>query len=232
MRRCMRKAKRKFRSGVSLIELAITSAMSVMLISAVGILLVSSSRAWQNTYSSAHKKIRQDAMAVTVAFGAAGRKSNRLDYRIYNVIDGVFYPAAPETAEPRQVVSGDAVEFRYWDTELDQSDTEDLMDVAKTATAYALFYIEGAKLKVDYGQYPPGGVPEGGGKRNKTGVETVILAENVSTDTDNDIGAFSHTTLNGVGEGSVRINIVLTDPGDGETIRVMTATLMRNLWPR
>ena len=59
---------------------------------------------------------------------------------------------------------------------------------------------------------------------------TTVLAENVSTDPG--IGAFSHTTLNGVGEGSVRINITLTDPEDNESIKVMTATFMRNIWPR
>jgi len=33
------------------------------------------------------------------------------------------------------------------------------MDVTKTATAYALFYLDGEKLKVDYGPYPPGAAP-------------------------------------------------------------------------
>jgi len=59
---------------------------------------------------------------------------------------------------------------------------------------------------------------------------TTVLAENVTTDPDTD--AFSHTVLNGKGQGAVRINITLTDPADGETIKVMTATLMRNMWPR
>jgi len=60
----------------------------------------------------------------------------------------------------------------------------------------------------------------------------VLLAEHVSVDKDSTAGAFSHTTVGGTGQGSVRINIVLTDPTDNETIRVMTATLMRNIWPR
>jgi hypothetical protein len=54
------------------------------------------------------------------------------------------------------VVSGDAVEFRYWDVDLDASDSHDLMDVTKTATAYALFYLDGDRLKVDSDPYPPG----------------------------------------------------------------------------
>jgi len=51
----------------------------------------------------------------------------------------------------------------------------------------------------------------------------------VSTGTN---GAFSHTTLNGRGQGSIRINITLTDPDDGDTAEVRAATLLRNMWPR
>jgi hypothetical protein len=127
-------------------------------------------------------------------------------------------------------VSGNAVEFRFWDVELDETDSHKVMDVTKTATAYALFYLKDGQLKVDYGPYPPGAVPAGGGNRNTSNITTTVFAENVSTDPG--IGAFSHTTLNGVGQGSVRINITLTDPADGESIKVMTATLMRNIWPR
>ena len=107
------------------------------------------------------------------------------------------------------------------------------MDPTKTATAYALFYLDGDSLKLDYGPYPPGAVPPGGGSKNTSGVVTeVLLAENVSTDPNSSIDAFSHTTIGGVGQGSVRMNVILTDPEDDEEIRVMTATLMRNVWPR
>jgi hypothetical protein len=162
-----------------------------------------------------------------------GRRSNRLGYTIYEVNGGTFTPAAPVTSDPQEVVSGDAVEFRYWDVGLDSTDSSDLMDPTKTATAYALFYLEGDALKVDYGPYPPGAVPEGGGSKNTSGVVTeVLLAENVSTDPNSTVDAFSHTTINGIGQGSVRMKVVLTDPEDDEEISVMTATLMRNVWPR
>jgi len=95
-----------------------------------------------------------------------------------------------------------------------------------------LFYIDGDELKVDYGPYPPGGVPDDGGARNTTGVTTEVLAENVSIDEDCEVGAFSHTVVNGVGQGSVRININLTDPETDETVKIVTSTLMRNMWPR
>jgi Tfp pilus assembly protein PilV len=226
----MRSDNRKFRVGLTLIELIITMVIASMLVLAAGVLLVSGQRAWQQTYNSAHKQIKEDAYAVMVAFGSMGRKANKLGYTIYNMEGGVFVPAVPQTSDPQEVVSGDAVEFRYWDVELDASDSHDLMDITKTATAYALFYLDGNRLKVDYGPYPPGAVPTGGGARNTSNVTTTILAENVTA--DDNIGAFSHTTLNGVGQGCVRINITLTDPQDGDSVKVMTATLMRNIWPR
>jgi len=216
-----------------MIELLVAMTMNMIVILAVGILLVGGNRAWLNTYNSANKKIKDDALATTVAFGSMGRKANRLAYTIYKIDGGTFEPAVPITSDPEEVVSGDAVEFRYWDVGFDKTDTQNLLDVTKTATAYALFYLDGDKLKVDYGPYPPGAVPEGSGSRNTSGVITkVLLAENVSTNKDSNVDAFSHTTLNGIGQGSVRINIILTDPEDNESINVMTATLMRNIWPR
>jgi hypothetical protein len=124
------------------------------------------------------------------------------------------------------------VEFRYWDVELDKTDSHNLIDVAKIATAYALFYLDGDKLKVDYGPYPPGAVAAGGG-RNTAGVKTVVLTENASADPDSAAaGPFSHTTISKEGRASVRINIILTDPQDGEIINVKTSTFLRNIWPR
>jgi hypothetical protein len=205
-------------------------AISLILVLAMGSLLVSGNRTWQQTFYSANKEIKRDADAVTIAFGSMGRKANRLGYIIYNINGSTFTPAVPGTSNPQEVVSGNAVEFRYWDVEFDATDSHRVMDVTKMATAYALFYLVGDQLKVDYGPYPPGAVPAGGGSRNTSGVTTMVLAENVSTDPG--IGAFSHTTLNSVGQGSVRINIVLTDPADGDSVKVMTATLMRNIWPR
>jgi len=220
---------RKFHSGLTLIEMVVTMTIATFLVLVVGVLLVSGQHCWQQTYNSAHKQIKQDAQAVMIRFGSMGRKANRLNYVLYNVGGSTFTPAAPHTHNPEEVVYGNAVEFRYWDKELQAGDPYNLMDVTKTATAYALFYFDGKKLKVDYGAYPPGGVPSGGGQRNASGV-TTILADNVTPDPN---GAFSHTTVSGVGQGSVRINVTITDaehPTD--SIKVMTATMMRNIWPR
>ena len=175
-----------------------------------------------------------------LTFGSMGRMSNRnprdlfnpdLDYgyAIYTVEGSSYSVSEPEGNEP-QVVSGTAVEFIYWDSELDSADSGHLMDATKIATAYALFYIEDGKLMLDRGPYPPGAVSGNGGSKNTQNVITTTLAENVSYDSD--LGAFSYTVEDGIGRGCIRIHIILTDPDDGETITVMTATLMRNIWPR
>jgi prepilin-type N-terminal cleavage/methylation domain-containing protein len=220
----------RFCYGFTLTELIVTMAISLILVLTTGSLLVSGTNAWKKTYDSSQEQIKLDADAVTVAFGSIGRKSNRISYVIYNINGDTFTPVVPNPTPPQQVVSGNAVEFRYWDVELDATDSHRVMDVTKPATAYALFYISGGQLKVDYGPYPPGGVPAGGGHKNSSNIKTSVLARNVTTSPG--IGAFSHTTLNGIGQGSVRINIILTDPANGDTIRVMTAVLMRNIWPR
>ncbi len=193
---------------------------------AVGVLMVSGQRGWHRSYNSTQKKIKHQAQTVMLTFDSIGKKSNRPYYTIYDVIGNKFTPAVPFGSEPEEVVSGDAVEFRYWDLELAD---DKYLDPSNTGTAYALFYLDGDKLKVDYGPYPHGAVPTGGGARNEP-FTTHILAENVSADPN--IGAFSHTTLNGVGMGSVRISVTLTDPDDNEQIKVMTTTLLRNIWPR
>ena len=139
----------RFRSGVILTELVITMAISLVLVSAIGVLLISGNRTWQQTYDSAHKQIKQDAQAVTVAFGSMGRKSNRLGYIIYNInINGnTFTPAVPTTSNPEEVVSGDAVEFRYWDVKLDETDSHDLMDVTKNSNSLCPFLSRGRPVE-------------------------------------------------------------------------------------
>jgi hypothetical protein len=226
------KRKRRFGSGVTMVEVVMAMVLNSIVALSVGILLIGGNRGWQKIYNSANKDIKQDALATTLAFGSIGRKANRLSYQIYKVNEGTFLPAVPETSNAEEIVSGDAVEFRYWDVALDEKDSSSLMDTSKKATAYALFYFDENKLKIDYGPYPPGGAPDDGGPRNTTGVITEILADNVSRDESSDAGAFSHTTINGVGQGCVRINIILKDPETEETVKIMTSTLMRNMWPR
>ena len=217
------------RQGFTLVEMIVAMIINMIIISGVGILMVGGNRAWQKCYNSANHQIKQDALATTLEFGNVGRKSNRLSYTIYKREGDTYFKALPQTKNPVEVVSGEAVEFGYWDSRLDSSDSQNLMDKTKLATAYAFFYIDDKKLKVDYGPYPPGAVTNG--KRNASGVTTNILSESVSMSDSND-GFFSHTTVNGVGQGSVRINITLKNIEDGESAQIMTSTYLRNIWPR
>jgi hypothetical protein len=216
--------------GVTLVELAVSSVVATILVFTVGLLLNGSSRAWLQTYKSLHGSTHENAEVIISTFGSIGRRSNRASYSLYLISQGVFTPALPAAGHPDSVVSGAAVEFRYWDVPLDASDSHSLMDASKPATAYALFYLDGHRLKVDYGHYPPGAVPAGGGARNTAGVTTLVLADNVNMDGSG--SPFSHNTVANAGQGSVRLNVTLTDPNTGETTKVMTTALMRNVWPR
>jgi len=227
---CMQNSKSKFLPGFTLVELVVGMTVGTIVILSTGVLLVSGHRAWRRTYDSVNKKIIHQADLAATVFGSVARKANRLDYKLYNISGPDFIPALGQDLQPQEVVFGDAVEFRYWDVELDKNDSHKVMDVTKPATAYALFYLDGDILKVDYGPYPPGAVSDGGGMRNTGNVTTVALAENVSNDAD--CRPFSHTTVNGVGQGSVRVNITLVDPDDNDTARIETAALLHNVWPR
>jgi hypothetical protein len=228
-RQIMRRNKRKFCPGFSLIELLVTISISLVAILVLGVLFVSGIDSWKETYNKAHGQIEEDSRAITIAFGSMGRMANRSNYVIYRKTGSTYTPRVSATPSVDTVVSGDSVEFRYWDVPLDTHDTHHLIDVMKTATAYAFFYLDGTELKIDYGSCPPGAVPAGGGTKNPPN-STIILARNVSADPN--IGIFSDTMLNNIRKGSVRINAILTDPNDGDTIRVMTSTFMRNTWPR
>jgi len=111
-----------------LTELSVTSVVCLILVLTVGILLVSGTNACQRAYASANKKIKQDAMATSIAFGSVGRKANRLGYIVYEVSGADLIPALPKTSRPQEVVWGDAVEFRYWDVPLDETDSHSVMD--------------------------------------------------------------------------------------------------------
>ncbi len=233
----MKTTKNKFRSGIGLVELCTTMLISTILVLCVGILLVGGQRAWNETLNSSQKKVKQDAQLVMIRFGSVGRRANRLAFEIYEIEGNIFTPVEPETSE-EEVISGDAVEFRLWDSEIIcnpefneeiDEENEELLEPSCTGTAYVLFYLDNDELMVDYGPYPPGGVPDGGGSK-RTPTRTEVLAENVTTDPQ--IGAFSTTVIGQTRNGCIRINITLTDPNDGETIKVLTSTLLRNQWPR
>jgi prepilin-type N-terminal cleavage/methylation domain-containing protein len=211
-----------YKRGFTLIELvlAMTAALIVALI--VGSLLLSGQRSWARAFNYANSKSQLDALASTITFGSIGRKSNRMNYAIYEVSGGQF-EQAPLPGGAEEVVAGQAVEFRYWDGDLNAN----IMDTSITATAYALFYLDGDKLMLDLGPYPPGGVDADGHKLEGDDITTLTLVENVVA------LEFSHTTrdISGDGKGCIRMNLTIFDPKDKSPTTVTAATLMRNVWP-
>jgi hypothetical protein len=221
--------RRKFRTGLTLIELVAASAIDLIVMSAAAALLVSGHRGWSRAYGYANSNIQRNAVETMLAFGKIGRMSNKTDYVLYKVNSGTFTgPVLPPASDPQAVVFGDAVEFRHWDTDLahmSESQQKATMKADVTGNAYVLFYLEGGYLKVDRGRYPPGGVDGAGTKRTPS--STQVLAENVQ------YLRFSHTTRNaqGDGQGCVKLEMRLHDTTRGTSITVETATLMRNVWP-
>ncbi len=211
--------------GFTLIETVVAMAASLIVVLIVGSLIVSGHKSWIRMFNYANSKSQLDTMAATITFGIYGRKSNRMDYVLYEITGGKFTKVLP-SADPEEVVSGQAVEFRFWDTELN----DDIMNTSVTATAYALFYLNGDKLMLDRGPCPPGAIDAVGNKLEGASVSTATLAENVAN------LEFSHTTRNlaGDGKGCVRMRLTLNDP-DGNPrspqTTITAATLMRNTWP-
>lgn len=217
----------KKNTGFSLIELLIAMSISSILALSVGVLLIGGQRSWAKIYNDANSEMRQGSYAIMTAFGSIGRQSNRLNYTLYTKEGNKYIPSTASGGN-EQIVYGDAVEFRYWAGT--QNGTSNL-DTSNTGTDYAFFYIEDKKMKVDYGKViPPGAVPSGGGPKNTVDIATTVLADNV---VPNPKGAFNHTVIGGVGQGSVRIDVTIEDDNDSDNnVRVMTTTLLRNIWPR
>lgn len=225
----MRQTKTSCRCGLTLIELVTAMVIGVVAVMTLAVLLSAGQRNWTQAYNLANKGIQIDALQTMISFGSTGRRSNKTDYRLYKVNGSTFTRVTPPAGSPVSVVNADAVEFRFWDGEL----TPAYMDSSVTATRYALFYLDGTTLKMDIGPYDSatkiGGVTpaESGSRTTGPDVTTRTIAENVTSLN------FSHTTKNaaGDGDGSVRIDAVLTDPQDGRFVEVKAATLIRNVWP-
>jgi len=215
--------RRKLAKGITIIELVIGVVVSIIVIFTAGLLLVSGQKNWISSYEYAYGDVQVNAIETMLAFGSAGRKSNKSDYVLYDYdgkkFDGPILPT--DVSNPEEVVSGNAVEFRYWDAELNDS----FMDTDITGNAYRLFYVEEDQLIMETGPYPPGAILPSGGNRTPTGKH--ILAQNVQS------VVFSHMTTNaeGDGNGCVKMDLTIFDPAEGKGIHVKTATLMRNVWP-
>jgi prepilin-type N-terminal cleavage/methylation domain-containing protein len=219
------------RRGLTLIELIAAIGIASIVMLAAAMLVSSGFKGWNQIYNNANCETRLGAMDTMIALGAIGRKSNKMDYCVYEVTGNTFERVGIDPpSNPDDILTGQAVEFRYWDTELDAG----LMNPDVNATAYALFYLDTGthQLKVDHGPYDPAGGEPGGviGSHRNPGadVTTTTLAKNVFS------VEFSHTAKNitGDGQGCVRMKLVITDPTDGSPKTTIAATLMRNTWPQ
>jgi type II secretory pathway pseudopilin PulG len=228
---------RKRNTGFSLVEIGVAVGISTILFLVVGVLLVGGQRSWNKTYESAYGQDRQAGEIAVSAFTSVGRKANCESYKIYNKSGGTFVEVAKLTSAAEEVVSGNAAELRYWDVDIDEGDTYNLMDTAKDSTAYAFFYLEDGVLYADYysdrdGTKPPQAVTAGA--RRTSGVTTVTLAENVTKDPN--IGIFSHTVKGSIGskkgQGCVRLTMLVGEPNSTKQNKVMSAIWLRNKWPR
>ncbi len=222
-------ANQRSNRGVTLVEVVVTMAVAAIPLLAVGTLLVGAQNSWEQTYAGVHKPIREDASILTTAFATVGRKSNRSLYFVYRINNGAYSVAAVPVGGT--LAEGQAVEFRYWADGFDEATVSlKTLETSNTGTHYALFYLDGTTLKVDYGQVIGGVGAVSGGQRNLAGVSsTVILAENVDIQTNDKI--FNHTVISGAGQGCVRLNATLKD-ADGDSVEIKTAVLCRAIWPR
>lgn len=215
--------KNKNRKAVTLVELVISVVITLIVILAVAVLLVSGQRGLSNMWDSVHSQARIDSDKFTIMFGAIGRKANKLEYNMYNVgSNGSFSPALPVDATD-QVVIADAVEFIFWDESFNQANATTLMNTTNKGDRYALFYPSGGNLVLDYGIYPPSAI-SGSSKRAPGKTEIVV----------NDIESveFTHNTVASEGKGCIRATVVIEESDTNKRLEIKAATLIRNVWPR
>jgi Tfp pilus assembly protein PilV len=218
---------KKFRQGLTLIELILACVIGVMIVLIMGILLYTEQRNWSNTYTRVNKGIEIDALQTMITFGINGRKSNKMNYCVYNNIGNQFTRVIPSSLPGAgQVLTGTAVEFRYW---TENVPTQTIMENASnTADAYILMYFDsaGKRLMMDRGTYDYAGNIGGviNNQRNPNAA-TQVIAEHVEN------LEFSHTAKNdnGDGDGSIRMEISFVDQNSKRSITLKTATLMRNV---
>jgi hypothetical protein len=216
------------RNGFTLIELVIAIATGLIVMLTVAVLVQSGYQSWNRTYNTANSDVRLNSLNVITALGSFGRKSNKKDYYVYHVTGTNFARVIP-AVNPDEILIGQAVELRYWGTELDA----DMLTPTSSADSYALFYLEGTDLKLDisdsaHGGAGPPAISAAGHRNNGAGLNTVVLANNVAS------VEFSHTTIDmaGDGNGCVRMKLIINDPQDGRVKTFLAATYLRNVWPQ
>jgi prepilin-type N-terminal cleavage/methylation domain-containing protein len=213
----------------SLIELMVVVLIAAIPIIAVGILLSGSSRGWERIYEDTNSPVRQDAMAIMTSLQNFGRQANITNYQIYHIQASSFTAAVPPTGQA--VASGEAVEFRYWQVTFDPANPDlNILATTNTGTHYALYYLDGTNLKVDFGQVVNGiGGVSGSSRQTAHILSTQTLTRNVNlTETTR---LFSHTIVGGNGNGCVNTELTLTN-AENVSVEIKFATMLRSAWPR
>jgi len=220
------------RNGFTLIEVMTATVLSCIVMLSVAMLVQSGYQSWNRTYNTSNATATLDSIGTISTFTSFGRKSNKNDYYVYKVAgtgSNKTYTRVVPVSQPDEILTGQAVEFRYWSTNL----TAAMLASTSVADRYAFFYVDDSKqLDVDFGTSTGG--PTGGAinafkqRVTGTGISTVTLAKHVTS------VEFSHTkkTPAGGGWGCVRMNLTINDPADKKSKTVIAATYIRNVWPQ
>jgi hypothetical protein len=215
------------KNGFTLIEVIIAMVSGLMVMLTVAMLVQSGHTSWNKSYKAANCDSRLDSLSSITAFSSYGRKSNKKDYYVYSISGSTFTRLTPNT-DPEEILTGQAVEFRFWSTDL----ADGMLSPTSTADCYALFYIDDDQLKLDisnpaHGGAGPPAIDAGGHRASGAGLTTVTLANHVTS------VEFSHTTrdMAGDGKGCVRMKLIINDPADNQSKTFLAATYIRNVWP-
>ena len=193
--------KRRFVKGLSLIELMITIAISIIPTSLIGVLLISGQYSWDKTYAQTNKQIEIEGQLAAAIFGRVGRKATRNNCSLI-------------VKAGSDVIRATEVTFQYWcNSEIQEGDgrksgSEQVTDTMVAGTARFWFDPDDNQLKVNYQQ--SGASPY-----------TIVLANNVRQ------VQFSRNA----NQGCVRMVLKLQDVTEAdpynETVTITAAAFMR-----
>lgn len=211
---------KRFRKGVTLLELIVATAISVIPISTAGVLLVAGQTSVGKIHKVANSQIENEGQDATVVFGRIGRKSNLEDCKI---TIGGKPPKSTSGGRGSSTpnISGNTVNFGYniTSSQVPRRGSDRRGNRSSSSVnlkEYASFFLNGNDntLRVAYSPEPPGS--------GSLITNTVILANNVTKVT------FSRAIVNNIPQGCVRMKMTLQDPDNGRIFTVTAATLLRN----
>lgn len=215
--------------GFTLVEVVVVIALAAILVLSVGVLLAGNARISQNVWLRSQNPLHHDAMAIMASIQSYGRRANLGAYTIYKIQGSAFSKAAPPTGS--SIAAGQALEVWYWqDNYNPQTADAGILENSNLGTHYALYYLDGKTLKVDFGAVVNGVGGVENNKRRTSGIQqTQILTEWVNI--DKNINIFNHQMNAGKGAGCINTDISLKH-SSGAELDVRFSTLLRSLWPR